>query len=396
MTTQALDLILSASYDTRCDGLPENTAPAQWEDNGTPLDIPDLDGVGAPVFIGRNGTLSLLLTVASVDATPTVPGTLTVTIETAASQQAPAWRPLGAFPAQTAAGSTSLALTGADAFVRARYTLTSGAAFSFSVSGDAQLVLAASASQVASGSSAVVDVAQYRSAVMSLDVSAIAGTLTVTIQTAASRTAPPSAWLTVATFPAVSALASLELPVPDLARFVLVTWTLTGTATFAVAGVSRLTLATPSDRARLGIRAGVFPDLSREDADAWLVSATATVLGAVGGRFEHPPRAWQDDIREATIAIADWRALGYGQGTEPGKNIDAKSLTVYERYTYYVGAADKPGSGWLARVAARTDHPLGFLDSSMPARDGKTRSLSVSSTPLRGWGGPQSRARVDR
>lgn len=391
MPTQAIDLILSASYDTRRDGRPERDDPAEWEDNGTPLDAPDLRGTGEPVFVGRNRNLSLLLTVDSLDATPSAPATLDVTIETAASRQAHRWRPLGVFPTQTATGTAALSFTGADAFVRARYKLSAGAAFSFSVNGDAQLVLLAAAAQSAAGVSSVVDLAQYRSARMSLDVTAIAGTLAVIIETASSASAPPSAWLTVTTFAPVTALASVEMAAPDLARFVRVRWTLSGTATFGVAGISRLVLATPSDRARLGIREGVFPHMSAEEIDDWLVAGTAVVLGAYGGRFEHPLRDWKDDTREACIAVADWRMLGYGRGTEPGVGIDPKNLTSYERYSYYVGPPDKPGTGWLAGVAGRTVHPLGVIDSSTPARSGEVQRLSVSSAPLRGWGADRLR-----
>lgn len=395
MTTQAIDLIPAASYDTRARGSSAFVLD-DWEDSGISADIPVMCGVGPPTFIGRNRSLALTLDIASVDAV----GTLDVVTETAASQQARTWRRLGSFPQQTTAGQVALSLAGADAFVRARWRLSSGAAFSFSVGGDASLVLLASAVQVASGVGAVVDLAQYRSSRLTLDVTAIAGgTLSVIVETSGSATAPPASWLTVATFPVVVALTSADLAAVDLARYVRCRWTLSGgaTATFGVSGISVLTLATPSDRARLGIGSAAFPDMTPEDADGWLVAATADVIGAISGRYEFPPRAWEDDIRRACIACADWLAIA-GRGTEPGTTIDAKTSTYFERYAYYFGnpaAITTNGTlGWLGKVAKRETHPLNIIDSSAPSADtGKTQRLAASSAPLRGWGGARARSR---
>src|SRR5512143_234742 len=126
MLTQAIELIQSACYDAR--GLVVMSIVI-YEDNGAPENVPQLHGTGAPVFIGRNRSVSLTLDIQDVPSA----GSLDVIVETATSPEAQAWRALLTIPTQTATGQTTLTAANADAYVRARWTLSSGAAFSFSL-----------------------------------------------------------------------------------------------------------------------------------------------------------------------------------------------------------------------------------------------------------------------
>lgn len=358
---QAIDLLFAAAYDA-C-------------------------GVGAPAFVGRNRSLSLSLSVDEVVSEGASATTLDISVETAAARTAPAWRTLGAFAQVTAVGSYSLELSGAEAFVRARYTPSAGACFGLSVTGEAVLSVLSSASRAASGVGSAVDMAQYRSARLTLAVSAVSGSLDVTIETATSATSPT--WRTVTTFESVTSAVEVDGAAVDLDRYVRVRWTLSvaGSATFGVSGVSRLVLATPSDRARFGVRGGAFPSLSAEASDDFLYAASADVLGAYYERWEEPLRSWGDDTRRACIAIGDWLAIAE-RGTEPGRKLSPEETTFYERYCYYVG--NPPGSGgWLRQAAKRAGGvtPLGIVDSTIATLAGERTRIEVASDPPRGWGG---------
>lgn len=337
-------------------------------------------GVGPAMLVGRNRSISLLLTLSEI----VTAGSVTVAIETAASSQATTWRTVTTAAPLSALGSLAIAPAGCSDFVRARYTLSTGAALSFSLSGSASLSLLASGTVTASGVSAAVDVGQYRAARLALDVTAASGTLPtldVTIETADSATA--TTWRTVATFARVTATTSPTLTAADFDRFVRVRYVVAGTTpsfTIAVGGESVFVLAGAADRARLGIRGGSIPDVLPTDAVEAMIAATAIVLGYLG-RFQLPLRAWGDDLRRACIAIADWLLIS-NRGAEPAKQPGAELYRIaYEDMTGRQGQR-----GWLDKVAAREVVPAGIVDSTQPGVDGGIRRIAVSSEPLRGWG----------
>jgi hypothetical protein len=378
-----IDLIPSACYDAG-DGILSSATLETFEGSGAPAP-PIADGVGAPVLVGRNRDLALTLDVSEVPQA----GTLDVIVETAASAGASRWRTLGTFPQVSAAGTSTLTLAGADPFVRARYKLSAGAAFSFSVYGSASLSMLASAAQNASGGGPAVDMAQYRSARHTLDVTAITGTLTVTVETASSGSTAAQ-WSPASAPQVVTSISAVDFAAVNLDRFARVRWTLSGigaAATFGVSGVARLVLATPADRARLGVLGGAFPTLTDEEIDDFLYSATSDVLGPFGARYEMPLRAWGDDTRKACISGGDWTAI-CKRGTEPGKPITPEQTTFYERYLYYFGGGSRElAAGWVHLVGQRKAHPDGILDSAAPERTtGEIERISVRSDRLRGWG----------
>lgn len=339
-------------------------------------------GTGAPVFVGRNRSLALVLDIADLTAA----GTVDITIETASSRSASSWRTLGAFTQATAAGQTTLALTGADAFVRATWSISSSATSAFTVGGDAGLSLLATSTLTASGVSTPVDLAQYRAARLTLDVTAATGSapmLDVTIETAASSTA--TTWRTVGTFTRASAAGAEEILFSSLERFVRARYVISSGATFTLAldGVAELVLASPADRVRLGIRGGAIPDVAAEDVAEAMITASRTVAGYFG-RYEQPLRSWQDDTRTAVVVVADFILLT-NRGGEPGK--DTSATAYFTRYKEYVGEPPQR-LGWLDMVAKNLVEPQGIVDSRDPVVSTTKSSAGpvVKSLPLRRWG----------
>ena len=338
-------------------------------------------GVGPATFVGRNRSITLSLTLSEIVAA----GSVTVAIETAASAQASTWRTAMTASPLSALGSLALTPVGCADFIRARYTLSGGAALSFSLSGTAALLLLASGPITVSGVSTAVDVGQYRAARLALDVTAVSGTLptlALTIETADSATS--TTWRTVATFASVTAPSSPTLTAADFGRWVRVRYVVSGTSpvfTIAVAGESVLVLAGPAERTRLGIRGGAIPDVLPTDAVEAMIAASAIVLGYLG-RYELPLRTWGDDLRRACIVIADWLLLS-NRGGDPGKQPGSELYRI--AYEDMVG---RPGQGgWLDKVSARNGVcPAGLVDSTQPDTAGALHRVAVSSEPLRGWG----------
>lgn len=341
-------------------------------------------GVGAPVEIGPNRSVQLTLDVTeAIDAH--VGWTVDVSIETASSQRADVWRTVARFAQVSAVGSQDLDVSGADAFIRARYKLSNGATVALSLAGTAALELLASTAISAAGHGSAVYVGQYRAARLTLDVTAISGagaTLTAIVETASSSTA--STWTTAGTFDAAAAVGQYDLTVAGLERYVRVRWTVAGTApsvTATVAGEGVFCLASPADRARLGIRGGTIPDVSNAGIVDALIAATPIVLGYLN-TYDLPLVAWGDDLRKACIAVADFD-LVTNRGVEPDKQLGASMYVA--RYREYVGEPPQR-NGWLDLVRRKELRPVGIVDSTPPTSGGEIQRVTVASDTLRGWG----------
>jgi hypothetical protein len=343
--------------------------------------------VGPPVFVGRSRDLTLSLDVTDVlpdpaASSPTI--TLDVLVETSSSRAAKVWRTLGAFPTQSTVGSTPKTFARADAWIRARYVLGSATSFGFSVSGDAQLTAVASQTVTTSGVSSPVELAQYRTAKLCLDVSAASGalpTLTATIETAPMASA--STWRTVGAFSPVIASSSQDVRFHSLDRFIRVRWTVGGTSpsfTFSVAGIAVFVLASPSDRQRLGVLGNsLFPSKSVDDVADAIEVATTLVLPYYH-RWQFPLRSWGDDTRKACVSIADFLLLT-SRGVEPGDGENAY-VAIYRDFV-----GEPPSRlGWLDLVRKGEITPSDIIDSEDPEIQDTIPRVVVSSLPLRRWG----------
>lgn len=341
-------------------------------------------GVGPAVFIGRNRSLDLVLTLSELVAV----GSVVASIETAASAQAALWRTVTTLAPLSALGSVSFAPAGCADFIRARYAVSVGGKLSLSLSGTASLVLLPAGTFAASGIGVALDVGQYRAARLAVDVSNANGTLDVFIETAPHSTSPN--WRLVRQV-SVTQGGAVAVTVSDFDRFVRVRYAIAGSSPsfdLSVSGESIFVLASTGDRARLGIRGGAIPNVSPSDVVEAMIAASAIVLGYVGGRFALPLRVWGDDLRRACIVVADWILLT-NRGGEPGKQPSAELYRID-----YEDIMGRPGQrGWLDKVAARDGIvPTGIVDSTQPSAAGEISRVPVFSLPLRGWGGPRSRS----
>jgi hypothetical protein len=340
------------------------------------------DGIGLPVLVGRNTRLDLTLDTTGAPADAVV----SVVIETSSfscrdnsDAHRVTWRELVAETEVTGATTQSIAVAGADAFVRVRYavSLPSGeAAAPLALSGRASCILSASATRTTSGVSDAVSLEQYHGGRFALVVSSAPGggqTLTVTIERSADG---QSGWSTAASFAVASTATEYTVETADLDAFVRVRWTLSGAGpwTFGVTGASSLIFARTRDRTLLGIRAAAIPGATTAQYLSAFEAATAAICGDLSA-FNLPLRAWGADMRQACIALADWRLL-----TSEGEEAQGG---IY-------GTLRDEAADWLANVGGRVPNvrgrsirPHGVIDSTPPERDGSRAAYKFASDPPR-------------
>jgi hypothetical protein len=336
-------------------------------------------GIGAPIFVGRNRSLSLVLDVGT-DAPITAAAS--VYLETAASQFSKRWRTLGSVLDVVGPGQTALAATGADAFVRARYTIAPPNTLGLCLAGQAFLPLVASAVFTGTGTSSTVDLAQYHGGRFTALVTSAPGsgqTLALTIE----RSGDGQDWTTAASWTSISVTGAYSVESADLDRFVRVKRVPSGVGswTFGVSGTSHLIYARVRDRARLGIRTGAIPDVSTAQYLDALLAATKTVVSYYT-RYDHPLRAWEEDTQKATIALADWELLST-RSKDPARANEGGGLYQVE--------ADR-WTAWLRQVgglepgtSGRKLVPSGIVDSAPANELGEVKRWSFASRP-NPWG----------
>jgi hypothetical protein len=332
------------------------------------------EGIGAPIFVGRNRSIALTLDVTDAPSTAIA----SVYIETASSQFATRWRKIGSTIESTGVASTALTATNADAFVRTRYAITelgTASAMGLSLTGQARCILLAPTALTGTGTSDAIDLAQYHGGRFSAVVSSAPGsgqTLALTIE----RSGSGSSWETAATFPAIAAAGEFVVESADLDRFVRVKRVPSGIGswTFGVDGTAHLVYARSRDRARIGIRGGAIPDITVPQYLAAILAATGTVQSYYN-RYDHPLRTWGDDTAQATIALADWQLIT-ARGVDPSSTNEGGGTyqSEAERWT-----------AWLGLVAGvernRKLVPSNITDSAPSNEKGEVKRWSFASNP---------------
>jgi hypothetical protein len=333
------------------------------------------EGIGAPIFVGRNRTIALTLDVTDAPSSAIA----SVYLETASSQFATRWRKIGSTIESTGVASTALSATNADAFVRARYAITelgTASAIGLSLAGKAQCILLTSTALTGTGTSDAIDLAQYHGGRFSAVVSSAPGngqTLALSIE----RSGDGLSWETAATFASITAAGEYAIESADLDRFVRVKRVPSGNGswTFGVAGTSHLIFARARDRALLGIRAGAIPNTTATQQLGALIAATGIVVSYYS-RYDHPLRAWGGDTSQATIALGDW-ALLTTQSKDPAKANEgggtyAEEAARWTRHLELVAGIGQKG---------RKLNPSGIVDSSPANEKGETPRWSFKSNP---------------
>lgn len=332
-------------------------------------------GSGLPVRIGRNSSLSLDIAIANAATNSTT----NIIVETSSfavrerERHAVTWRQLGSTIEIVGNDSATVALVGADAFVRARYAIT-GAPVSIACEGLAQCSLVASQSITSSGVAQSVNVAQYHGGRFVAVVSAapIGQTLTLSIE----RSSDGVKWETAATWTAITATGNYGIESADLDKFVRVRWAASGvgTWTFSVTGKLSLIFARTRDRSLLGIRSAAVPGATSAKYLKAFESATDIIEGDLGA-FVLPLLQWGEDMRRHCIALADWFLLT-SEGEEPQGGIYS---TLYSQ-----------AQEWLANVGGRIPNnhgrrirPSNVIDSTPPDADGTRAAYVFQSDPPR-------------
>lgn len=332
-------------------------------------------GSGLPVRVGRNSSLALDVVASSA----TVDTTISVIIETSSfavrerDRHAVTWRQLGS-PIDIVGNDTAtVSLVGADAFVRASYSIT-GAPVSLSCEGLATCLLTASQSITTSGVSAAVNIAQYHGGrfVASVSAAPIGQTLTLSIE----RSGDGSKWETAATWATITTTGNYAIESADLDKFVRVRWVASGagTWTFGVAGKLSLIFARTRDRSLLGLRSAAIPGVTAAKYLSAFEAATDTVEGDLG-TFVLPLVQWGEDMRRHCVALADWFLLT-AEGEEPQGGIYS---------TLYLQAQE-----WLQNVGGRVPgnhgrriRPANVIDSTPPDANGTRAAYAFQSDPMR-------------
>jgi len=337
-------------------------------------------GIGASVFVSRNRSIALGLTVADAMADTVT----TIELQTGAYQAACKWRRLGSTLVLNGAGVASVSAAGADAFVRAVYDVASpsGDVPGLALNGSATLVIAESAPRTGTGQTAAIDMAQYRGAQLSLVVESgpVGAELLVTLE----RSANGDAWESVTDFPVAAGASEFDIETADTDRFLRVKWKAGGASpwVFGVRGESHLIYATPRDRSLLGVRLAAIPDTSSTQYLAALRTAS-TVVSSYYTRYNHPLIAWDSDTKQATIALADWQ-LAASRGNLPDKSLYSAEADRWMQHLRFVGGVEPGGGG-------RKILPSNIKDSTEPTIEGQVKRWSFESLP-NAWSGAKKTA----
>lgn len=218
--------------------------------------------------------------------------------------------------------------------------------------------LAALEARTASGVGDAVEIGPDTTLDLVLAITAIFGTLTVTIET--SRDLLNWSTLFAQTgddtdeqdggFPAaLAAVASTFRVFPSTKTYVRGRWVLTGigaSATFSVTGYSFRVYATPEDMPALGIRSAWLESLNARKIDAAIREKTDDVTDAFasapGNPFgsQLPFAVWGDNIRGGVCACAAVALMGI-EGTRPDAEDEKMLIDRCKRF-----------DAWLALVAA--------------------------------------------
>jgi hypothetical protein len=339
------------------------------------------NGIGLPVLVGRNDTLDLSLVVTGAPASASV----SVTLETSAfavregCAHSITWRQLGAAIELTGLGSTSVSVSGADVFVRARYAVSlpsDVSAMALSLGGRASCALVPSAARSGASVGPVIDLAQYHGGRFAALVSAAPGggeTLALTIERSSDGV---SGWTTAATFATISAAGEYAVESADLDQYVRTRWVPSGAGswTFGVTGTTSLIFARSRDRSGLGIRSAAIPGVTSAVYLAAFEAATDTMKGDFTA-FVLPLRGWGADTRRACTALADWHLLT-NQGEEPQGGI---YRTLFDEWSLWLANV----GGRVPGAAGRRIRPADVVDSTPPERDGTRAAYKFASDPPR-------------
>lgn len=155
-----------------------------------------------------------------------------------------------------------------------------------------------------------------------------------------------------------------------LARYVRITWTLTGGAnvTFRASGDAHSVYAGREDTK---IPRHAIEQIGQDVVAEKYISASGVVEGYIGAAYALPILSWGGDLRRATAAIADYDII-----RRDGLDPDSPDIVFRDDM--------RDAIKWLERVAMGQLQPGGIVDSEEETAGGDQLAYSVSA-PKRGW-----------
>ena len=232
------------------------------------------------------------------------------------------------------------------------------------------ITLHASAAVSSAGTGTVVDVGVRTYTELQLDVTAIAGTLAITIESSPTQ----SSWLALGFFKNITEMGARTLIVPDGHRYLRAKWTITGTATFSITGSSHQLYATPADVARVGMAKAALEAIPVADVATACLNASSEAEGYLAAANTLPitsvdAATRQHIARMAVFELFRFRSKAASGGVDPMLEIGRSDALT-----------------WLNRVATGKLRPPGLVDATPDTQEvGSATDLYVISGPPRRW-----------
>lgn len=227
------------------------------------------------------------------------------------------------------------------------------------------IVLHASAAESDAGVGPTVDAAARTYTKVRLDVTAIASTLTVTVESSPTL----SSWTPVGYFNAVDAVGARDLIVPNGNRYLRARWS--GPATFSVTGTAYQLYVLPEDIADLGLAKSITDNYSPAEIAKACLTASSEAEGYLASANTLPITSL-DDATKAHIARMALYELFRFKGTTSVQ--------------YEVGYSS--ALKWLGGISTGKIRPSGIVDATPDVEEagvGSGAEMYVVSNPTRGW-----------
>jgi phage gp36-like protein len=236
------------------------------------------------------------------------------------------------------------------------------------------VTLAASATVVASGQGAAVDIEAGRTVlILDVDVTGLVGTNAAVVLYVETSATGAGGWAVAAKLEkAITAEGPIKWNVGRCKRYVRLRWELgdtTTSATFAAAGVAHFVYAGPEDVESVAIPADALEDIAESDLVAGCVAATSEADGYLGNGFVMPLQSWGPSLTLQCARLAVWNAVSF-RGFQP----EGPDEVIRDNW--------KAAIRWLERIGAGTLSPPDIVDSTPDEYDA---GAAVVSEPSRGW-----------
>jgi len=229
------------------------------------------------------------------------------------------------------------------------------------------ITLHASAAETVAGTGAETDVGLRTYTEIQLDVTAITGTLSVTVESSPTL----SSWTPVGYFNSVTAQGARTLTVPDGNRYLRARWQATS-ATFSVTGKAHQLYVLPKDIAALAPGRNLLDTLGLADLAKACLTASSEAEGYLASAATLPIVALDDATKTHIARLALFEVFRF------------RGIAVGSQESIEIARSD--ALTWLNRIATGKLRPPGLVDATPDTPEvGSPFDLYVVSQPSRGW-----------